>query len=82
MLVRGIGQLKQRFCVVHGEIRLELSLKASTVVDVCALPHSVCKNMNIRVPPEDHAAADDDNEVEDDVAPNGNGNLSAPHVPG
>lgn len=80
---RGIGQLKRRFHVLHGEIRLEPPLKVCKVVEVCALLHNICKNMNIQMPPEDHDAAAGEYEIEvDDVAPDGDANLPLPHVPG
>lgn len=38
--------------------------------------------MNIQMPQEDHDAAADDNEMDDDVAPSGNANPLTPDIPG
>ena len=55
---RGIGQMKCRFHVLHGEIRLTPE-RASTVFTVCAILHNLCKRRNIPQP-------DDDDDVDDD----------------
>ncbi|XP_061180825.1 putative nuclease HARBI1 [Saccostrea echinata] len=57
---RGIGQLKRRFHVLHGEIRL-LPEKACQVILACSILHNICKDLNIACPPPD----DEDGEEED-----------------
>ncbi|KAJ8411826.1 hypothetical protein AAFF_G00154640 [Aldrovandia affinis] len=49
---RGIGQLKRRFHVLHGEIWLTPE-KASRVITVCAILHNLCKQHNIPQPEEE-----------------------------
>ncbi|RXN36535.1 nuclease HARBI1 [Labeo rohita] len=39
---RGIGQLKRRFHVLHGEVRLRPE-KVSKVIIACAILHNICK---------------------------------------
>lgn len=51
---RGIGQLKRRFPVLHGEIRLSPE-RTTSVILACGVLHNICKSRNI--PVED---ADDD----------------------
>ncbi|XP_067659984.1 putative nuclease HARBI1 [Haliotis asinina] len=46
---RAIGQLKRRFRVLHGEIRLKPE-KAAKVITVCAMLHNICKDRNIGLP--------------------------------
>ncbi|KAK3896277.1 hypothetical protein Pcinc_000021 [Petrolisthes cinctipes] len=59
---RGIGQLKLRFHVLHGEIRVSPSAKVCMVIEVCAMLHNICKDRKIHIPVgEDH-----DNGEEDD----------------
>jgi len=62
---RGIGQLKRRFHVLHGEIRLEPPLKVCKIIEVCALLHNICKERNIHGPVDD-GDYDDGEDVEDD----------------
>lgn len=57
---RGIGQLKRRFHVLHGEIRLAPE-KAAKVILACGILHNICKIRNIAL--ED----DDEDENEEDV---------------
>ncbi|XP_061184381.1 putative nuclease HARBI1 [Saccostrea echinata] len=59
---RGIGQLKRRFHVLHGEIRLSPQ-KACQVVIACAVLHNICKDRQIPIPADDD---DDDSNDEDD----------------
>ncbi|XP_050706066.1 putative nuclease HARBI1 [Eriocheir sinensis] len=49
---RGIGQLKRRFHVLHGEIRLE-PRKACRVIMACGILHNICKLRNIELDEED-----------------------------
>ncbi|WAR10693.1 HARB1-like protein [Mya arenaria] len=46
---RGIGQLKRRFGVLHGEIRVQPE-KACRIVLTCAVLHNICKAQNIPMP--------------------------------
>ncbi|KAK3858137.1 hypothetical protein Pcinc_035646 [Petrolisthes cinctipes] len=58
---RGIGQLKRRFHVLHGEIRVQPPSKVCQIIKVCAMLHNICKDRNIYIP----AAEDDEEEVDD-----------------
>ncbi|KAJ8400142.1 hypothetical protein AAFF_G00398360 [Aldrovandia affinis] len=58
---RGIGQLKRRFHVLHGEIRLTPE-KASRVISVCAILHNLCKQRNIPQPEKEEEEDDDDDD--------------------
>ncbi|KAJ8384433.1 hypothetical protein AAFF_G00205660 [Aldrovandia affinis] len=58
---RGIGQLKRRFHVLHGEIRLTPE-KASRVITVCAILHNLCKQRNIPQPEEEEEEEEDDDD--------------------
>lgn len=55
---RAIGQLKRRFHVLHGEVRLNPG-KTCKVIYACAMLHNLCKDRNIPLP------ADDDRDDED-----------------
>ncbi|KAK3871987.1 hypothetical protein Pcinc_014581 [Petrolisthes cinctipes] len=46
---RGIGQLKRRFHVLHGEIRVD-PVKTTKIVMVCAALHNLCKERNLQLP--------------------------------
>ncbi|KAK3873579.1 hypothetical protein Pcinc_021422 [Petrolisthes cinctipes] len=59
---RGIGQLKRRFHVLHGEIRVSPPAKVCMVIEVCAMLHNICKDRNIGIP----AGEDYNNGEEDD----------------
>ncbi|KAK3883303.1 hypothetical protein Pcinc_002515 [Petrolisthes cinctipes] len=48
---RGIGQLKRRFHVLHGEVRVSPA-KTSQIVMVCAALHNLCKERNLDLPDE------------------------------
>ena len=61
---RGIGQMKRRFHVLHGEIRLTPE-RASTVITVCAILHNLCKRRNIPQPDDDDDDDDDDGDQHD-----------------
>ena len=50
---RGIGQLKRRFHVLHGEIRLSPE-KSCQVILACAILHNICKERNIPCPQVDN----------------------------
>ena len=62
---RGIGQLKRRFHVLHGEVRLDPT-KTSKLVYVCAMLHNLCKARNIPLPDDadDHQHHSDGEEGE------------------
>lgn len=64
---RGIGQLKRRFHVLHGEVRVSPA-KTYKIVVACAILHNICKARNIEI----SADIDDLDEVhadEDDLLP-------------
>ncbi|XP_048039240.1 putative nuclease HARBI1 [Megalobrama amblycephala] len=63
---RGNGQMKRRFHVLHGEIRLTPE-KASRIITVCAILHNLCKQQNIPQPEENEGDDDDDDDNDDDV---------------
>ncbi|KAL3973725.1 hypothetical protein ACER0C_022351 [Sarotherodon galilaeus] len=65
---RGIGQLKRRFHVLHGEVRLRPE-KVSKVIIACAILHNICKVRQIAEPLED---GDEDGGEEDIYIPQGN----------
>ncbi|XP_064598738.1 uncharacterized protein LOC135465429 [Liolophura sinensis] len=46
---RGIGQLKRRFHVLHGEIRMSPD-KACQIILACAVLHNICKLRQIPLP--------------------------------
>ncbi|KAK3849766.1 hypothetical protein Pcinc_003442 [Petrolisthes cinctipes] len=67
---RGIGQLKRRFHVLHGEIRVTPTAKVCQIIKVCAMLHNICKDRNIRIPaPEDIDEPAEDIEEDYDNAP-------------
>ncbi|XP_056016141.1 putative nuclease HARBI1 [Ostrea edulis] len=65
---RGIGQLKRRFHVLHGEIRLSPE-KACQVILSCAILHNICKDRCIPCP-QDHEDDGEDQQV----------NVHVPHI--
>ncbi|XP_046579132.1 putative nuclease HARBI1 [Haliotis rubra] len=46
---RGFGQLKRRFSVLHGEMRLSPE-RACKVITACAVLHNICKTRDIPLP--------------------------------
>jgi hypothetical protein len=52
---RGIGQLKRRFHVLHGEIRI-CPYKPCKVIIACCILHNICK---ARLIPRPHGGGDD-----------------------
>ncbi|XP_050734738.1 putative nuclease HARBI1 [Eriocheir sinensis] len=50
---RGIGQLKRRFHVLHGEVRLRPPLKVCKIIHVCGMLHNICKDRNLPLPLDD-----------------------------
>ena len=52
LVERGIGQLKRRFHVLHGEVRFSPE-KTCQVVTCCAILHNICKDRNIEIPDDD-----------------------------
>ncbi|KAF1371909.1 hypothetical protein PFLUV_G00274340 [Perca fluviatilis] len=58
---RGIGQLKRRFHVLHGEVRLRPE-KVSKVIIACAILHNICKVRQIAEPLEDGDEDEDNDE--------------------
>lgn len=67
MAARGIGQLKRRFHVLHGEVRLTPA-KVCQVITACAILHNICKARQISEPPE-NGHNDDEEDDEEDCAP-------------
>ncbi|XP_056121345.1 putative nuclease HARBI1 [Rhinichthys klamathensis goyatoka] len=61
---RGIGQLKRRFHVLHGEVRLRPE-KVSKVIIACAILHNICKVRQIAEPLEDSDEDEDEDNDED-----------------
>ena len=61
---RGIGQLKRRFHVLHGEVRATPG-KTYKIVAACAMLHNICKARNIGLPPEEDDGQQDDNGLVD-----------------
>ncbi|XP_053372959.1 putative nuclease HARBI1 [Mercenaria mercenaria] len=55
---RGIGQLKRRFGILHGEIRMKPE-KACRVITACAVLHNICKQRDIPLPDVDNEDQDD-----------------------
>ncbi len=72
---RGIGQLKRRFHVLHGEVRLTPD-KVCKVIIACAILHNICKARQIAEPLEgdgDENSDDDDDGGEENIHfPQGN----------
>ncbi|KAK7157082.1 hypothetical protein R3I94_006981 [Phoxinus phoxinus] len=58
---RGIGQLKRRFHILHGEVRLAPE-KVCKVITACAVLHNICKARQIADPPTDNRADEEDDE--------------------
>ncbi|XP_050962368.1 putative nuclease HARBI1 [Labeo rohita] len=61
---RGIGQLKRRFHVLHGEVLLRPE-KVSKVIIACAILHNICKVRQIAEPLEDGDEDEDEDNDED-----------------
>lgn len=59
---RGIGQLKRRFHVLHGETRLSPDIVCQVIVDCCIL-HNIFKDSQIPCPMDDGDL--DDNQQDD-----------------
>ena len=60
LVERGIGHLKRRFHVLHGEIRLSPQ-KTCKVILACGLIYNICKKRNILHGEEEEKAIEDDN---------------------
>lgn len=58
---RGIGQLKRRFHVLHGEVRLSPG-KTWQVIVACRILHNICKDRQIPCPLDGDL---DDNQQDD-----------------
>ncbi len=58
---RGIGQLKRRFHILHGEVRLAPG-KVCKVITACAVLHNICKARQIADPPADNQTDEEDDE--------------------
>ncbi|KAL1251079.1 hypothetical protein QQF64_018875 [Cirrhinus molitorella] len=58
---RVIGQLKRRFHVLHGEVRLAPG-KVCRVITACAVLHNICKERQIADPPSCNQADEADDE--------------------
>ncbi|XP_057200033.1 putative nuclease HARBI1 [Triplophysa rosa] len=62
---RGIGQLKRRFHVLHGEIR-HCPEHASRIIMACGILHNICKARNLPLLDDDDGDADKDDDDHDD----------------
>ena len=58
---RGIGQMKRRFMSSTAKYASPQRERASTVINVCAILHNLCKRRNIPQPDDD----DDDGDQHD-----------------
>ncbi|KAK3889848.1 hypothetical protein Pcinc_006174 [Petrolisthes cinctipes] len=56
---RGIGQLKKRFHVLHGEIRVSPA-KTTQFVMICATLHKLCKERNLELPDQQDIGLQDE----------------------
>ena len=65
---RGIGQLKRRFHVLHGEVRLSPQ-KTCQVGIACAVLYNICKDRQIPNPDGD-PESDNENDNDGDAFPN------------
>ncbi len=73
---RGIGQLKRRFHVLHGEIR-QSPERVSRIIMACGILHNICKARNIPLLDDhgdDNDDDDDDNDDDSDDDYDGNDN--------
>ena len=48
-----IGQLKWRFHVQHGEVRVSPPLNVCKIIQACGMLHNICKEQNIPLLDED-----------------------------
>jgi hypothetical protein len=62
---RGIGQLKRRFHVLHGEIRLSPE-KSCKVIIACCVLHNICKSKQIGYHDDDDENGNDENGQQND----------------
>ncbi|KAK3868984.1 hypothetical protein Pcinc_025667 [Petrolisthes cinctipes] len=71
---RGIGQLKRRFHVLHGEVRVSPQ-KTCKIILACAVLYNICKDRHIHIPEEDlldeNAAEDVEDRGRNEDAPAG-----------
>lgn len=65
---RGIGQLKRRFHVLHGEVRVSPA-KTYRIVAACAILHNICKARNLGVPADFDNPDEDMDAAEDNPLP-------------
>ena len=65
---RGIGQLKRRFHVLHGDIRVNPG-KTSQIVMVCAALHNLCKERNLELPDEKGIGLEDEPDEPNHIQP-------------
>ena len=65
---RGIGQLKRRFHVLHGDIRVNPG-KTSQIVMVCAVLHNLCKERNLELPDEQGIGLEDQPDEPNHIQP-------------
>ncbi len=71
---RGIGQLKRRFHVLHGEIRQSPEC-ASRIIMACGILHNICKARKTPLlDDDDDGDGDDDNDDDSDYDYDGNDN--------
>ena len=62
---RGIGQLKRRFHVLHGEVRLSPQKTCQAII-ACAVLHNICKDRQIPNPDGDPESDNEDDNDGDD----------------
>ncbi len=71
---RGIGQLKRRFHVLHGDIR-QSPERPSRIIMACGILHNICKARKIPLLDDDgDDDGDDDNDDDSDDDYDGNDN--------
>lgn len=61
---RGIGQLKRRFHVLHGEIRHSPE-RACRIIMACGILHNICKARNLPLLDDDDDDENDDHGDDD-----------------
>lgn len=78
---QGIGQMKRRFHVLHGEVRLTPD-KVSKVLTACAIFHNTCKARQVPEPLENsHGDSDEDEDDNEENHPTQGSDLSQSGLP-